>query len=379
MENLTRTRHNRRREARQARHLDAVAAIRTARRHLPKEHNVVLPFADDDVEVGDGREGIGKVRQLVIVGGEDRLRPGAGARGQVLGHGPGEAEAVERRRAAAYLVENDQASGGCRVQDVRGFLHLHHERGLPACDVVGRANAREDAIHDRQLGGARCHEGTGLRHQRQQCGLPQVRGLPTHVRPGEDDELVGAPVERHIVRHERVGRVPLDDGMAHIGGLQLLTAVHERLRVVVNGGGVGERRQHVQRGQPARRVLHPRCGGRNAGAQPLEQLQLALGNPVVRAKHLVLVLLEGWCDEALPPGDRLLAGVVGGDIAQVRPGDFDVVAEHPVIANLEGADAGSGALALFHLRDAAFPGAADVAQVVELQIDAVADDAPIAR
>ena len=44
------------------------------------------------------------------------------------------------------------------MQDVGGFLHFDHERRLAARDVVGRADPREDAIDDRNLGVARRHE-----------------------------------------------------------------------------------------------------------------------------------------------------------------------------------------------------------------------------
>ena len=55
-----------------------------------------------------------------------------------------------------------------RVQDVGGLLHLDHEGGLAAGDVVGRADPREEAIDDRQLGAARRHERAGLGHQAEQ-------------------------------------------------------------------------------------------------------------------------------------------------------------------------------------------------------------------
>ena len=108
---------------------------------------------------------VGEIGELVIVRREDRLRPRPAVRRQVLGDRPGEAQAVERRRAAADLVEDDQAPRRRAVQDGGGLLHLHHERRLAAGDVVGRADAREDAIDDGELGRARRHERAGLRDQ----------------------------------------------------------------------------------------------------------------------------------------------------------------------------------------------------------------------
>ena len=60
---------------------------------------------------------------------------------------PREAQAVERARAAADFVEDHQAARRGVVQNVRGLAHLHHERGLPARQIVAGADAGEDAVH----------------------------------------------------------------------------------------------------------------------------------------------------------------------------------------------------------------------------------------
>ena len=136
VENLARARDHAGRQARQARDLDAVAAIRSAGHDLAQEHDLVVVLAGRHVVVHDARQGIGQVGQLVVVRGKQRLRPRARVRREVLGDGPGDAQPVEGRRAAADLVEHDEAARGRQVQDARRLLHLHHEGGLPARDVV---------------------------------------------------------------------------------------------------------------------------------------------------------------------------------------------------------------------------------------------------
>ena len=137
--------------------------------------------------------------------------------------------------------------------------------------------------------------------------------------------------------------------------------------------------EHVERGQPARRVLDARRLGRHAAAQRLEDLDLALDDALVGAEDLLFVLLERRRDEALAAGNRLLAVVVRRHAAEVRLRDLDVVAEHAVVADLELGDAGAGALGFFHLGNPLLAGPADAAQVVELGIDAVAHGAAVAR
>ena len=119
-------------------------------------------------------------------------------------------------------------------------------------------------------------------------------------------------VERDVVRHERVGDVPLDDRMAHVGGDELVAGVHQRLGVVLDGGGFGQRAQHVERGEarapcPGSAAPPPRPAVRSASNSSTSRST----NPLVGAEHLLLVLLQRRGDEALAAGDRLLAMVVG--------------------------------------------------------------------
>ena len=177
-------------------HLDSVAAVGAPRDDLAKEHDLVVPLARGDVVVHDARHRIGQIGQLVIVRGEEGLWARTCLGREVFGHGPRDAEPVERGGAAADLVEHDEASRGGEVEDARRLLHLHHEGGLPPRDVVGRTHAREDAIHHRQLAPRARHERSCLREQADERGLPQVGGLAAHIRAGQDHELVGRAVQR---------------------------------------------------------------------------------------------------------------------------------------------------------------------------------------
>ena len=92
----------------------------------------------------------------------------------------------------------------------------------------------------------------------------------------------------------------------------------------------------TSRAATARAVSSTRGDSRgDLRAQRLEQLELALDDPLVGAEHLLLVFLQRRRDEALAAGNRLLADVVGRHGVQVRLRDFDVVAEHAVEADLQ--------------------------------------------
>ena len=190
------------------------------------------------------------------------------------------------------------------------LLHFDHERRLAARDVVRCAHAREDSIDDSEFGLTRRDERPGLRHQRDERRLSQVRRLAAHVRAGQHHELAARAVERDVVGHERVRGVPLDDRMAAIDDGHGVAVVHVRLRVVPDRRNLREDAS-TSRVDSARAVAWiSRAAPRDASAQRLEELHLALEDPLVGAEDLLLVLLERRRDEALAAGDRLLAVVV---------------------------------------------------------------------
>ena len=111
-------------------------------------------------------------------------------------------EAVERRRAATHFVQQHQALRRGQIQDCRDLAHLHQKCRAAAREIVRRADAREDAVGDRQprlLGG---NERAHLRQQHDQRRLAQIGGLAAHVRAGDQQDLVRGAVQVQRVGHE---------------------------------------------------------------------------------------------------------------------------------------------------------------------------------
>ena len=102
---------------------------------------------------------------------------------QVLDDAPRQAQPVERARAPANLIQDDQAAGRRVVQDVRRLAHLHHEGGLSARQIVACSDAREDAVHQVDPRLRRRDERASLRQQGEQRHLAYVSALARHVRP----------------------------------------------------------------------------------------------------------------------------------------------------------------------------------------------------
>src|SRR5205807_9958236 len=110
-------------------------------------------------------------------------------------------------------------------------------------------------------------------------------------------------------------------------------------------------RKNVRDGYNARQGLQSRHVFSHPDAQGIEQLPLALLDAFARREYALLVLLERRRDEPLSVCDRLAPLVLRGNQMEIRPRDFDVVAEHFVETHLERLDAGALALVGLNPRD----------------------------
>src|SRR2546429_626880 len=110
-----------------------------------EEHDFAPRFAHRHVEVARVSELLGELRELVIMGCEDRLAPDRVV--QELGHGPRDRDAVVCRRPPSDLVEQHEAPRRRAVEYRTGLAHLHHERRLTAHQIVRRPHPREQAVH----------------------------------------------------------------------------------------------------------------------------------------------------------------------------------------------------------------------------------------
>ena len=99
---------------------------------------------------------------------------------------PGDRKPVKSRCSAADLIKNEQTPGGSGFQDIRDFRHLDHKGTLSARQIIRRADAGEDPVHNTDLCRFRGHEAPDLRHEDDQGGLSHIGGFTGHIRSGDD-------------------------------------------------------------------------------------------------------------------------------------------------------------------------------------------------
>ncbi len=97
---------------------------------------------------------------------------------------------VDRSGSAADFIDEQQTALRAAPQDIRRFGHLKIKCRLTRCQIVAGADTREDPIDDAEFGGLGRDERANLRHDRQQRGLAQIRGLAAHIRAGKQNEAM---------------------------------------------------------------------------------------------------------------------------------------------------------------------------------------------
>ena len=136
--------------------------------------------------------------------------------------------------------------------------------------------------------------------------------LPPMLGPVRICSRGAVAAQAQVVGHEGLGEHALHHRVAALDVDDLVLAADAGLDVAVAAGRLGQGGQDVEGGRGLRRLLDPARGRGDPGAQGLEDLRLALQDPLVGAQDLLLVLLQLRGDEALAAHHGLLAVVVLG-------------------------------------------------------------------
>ena len=165
--------------------------------------------------------------------------------------------------------------------------------------------------------------------------------------------------------------------MTPLGDGQHIAVVHHGAAVVVFRSHLRQRSQYIQLGNGVGGALDAVQLGTDALQQFVKQTALQRDEPLVRAKDLAFQLLQLLRDVTLAGGKGLLADVSLRHKVLIGIADFDEVAEHMVIADLQLGDAGLLPQTGFQLRQHALGVIADGAQFVHLGVVALGNDTTI--
>ena len=142
-------------------------------------------------------------------------------------------------------------------------------------------------------------------------------------------------------------------------------------------GGIGA--QNVQLRDGLCGGLYARSLRGKLGAQLHEQLILQTCQPVFGRQNGVFQLFQFFGNIAFAGGERLLADVAAWHERELTLGNFNIVAEHAVIAHAQVPDAGLFLLARLNLQKRLLATGLDIAQAVNFLVCPVADEPALAQ
>ena len=290
------------------------------------------------------------------------------------------------------------------MQNRCGLRHLDHERRAAPGQVVACPYAREDAVHNAQAHGTRWNERAHLRHDHDQRRLPQIGALAAHVRAGKHYDVLRRSIQKQIVGDEALAPcrefLQFDYRMTALDNFQIewpggdarrsISDVRGLLRFVESllepRPAVISQRRNVRQ---AAQDIHFRQGqrglpdalslGGNGGTQFGKQTALDFDNLLLGIENLGFILFQFGSREALGIHQRLLALVVGGREVQVRFRNLDVITKNGIELYLERADSRALAFTLLHSHQVLLRVATQVAEFVQIFVDAGGDYPAIAQ
>ncbi len=318
----------------------------------------------------------GQRRQLEVMRREQSER--AHLFSHVVCGSPRQRQAVEGTRATPDLVHEHQALLGRVVQNRRGLGHFDHERAATARQVVRGADAREYPIDRTESQAFRRDETTDMRQDDDQGGLPHIRRLAAHVRPGNHHQPLPV-MQRKIVGDKRRLQHLLDDEMPAATNFEAGFVDDLRLAKIQGDGAVGETDKDVEFCQSAGGLLQAGEPGREIVEDTVVQNSFPAQRTLPCTQDLVFEFLQFRRDVTLRAFQRLASQVVRGGFVGLSFTDLYVVTVHAVIAELQCRDTRAFFLAFLEIDQVLVRIARDRAQVIELIVIAVRDDAALAH
>ena len=213
-------------------------------------------------------------------------------------------------------------------QDVRHFLHFHHERTLTGEDIIAGTDAGKDAVYRANRPFLGRNEGANLSHEDQHGDLAHIRRLTGHIRSGNDQDFMIFMVQSDIIGDEQfIFQILFNDGMTAVldGNRRLRVEARPDVAVVISRAG--QTVQAVDAGNGPGRCLHGRDMFLDLTADVAEKLIFQSQHPFLAGQDFDFKLLQFRRDIAFGIDQGLLAYVIIGNGFGIGMGNLEVIAK----------------------------------------------------
>ncbi len=162
--------------------VDAVTRTGCPGNELAQEGHLPAALFHSHAVIAQMHEAFFQMRKLVEMRRNERLA--ADPVMQELDDRLRDRHAFSGRGSAAKLIDDDKALARRLLGHHLDVHHLDHERALPADQIIGSADPREDSVGDRNARRSGRYETADLRHQADHGDLPHIGTFTGHVRSG---------------------------------------------------------------------------------------------------------------------------------------------------------------------------------------------------
>ena len=152
------------------------------------------------------------------------------------------------RCTSSQLVKEHQTARRKVIQNISRLIHFHHESRLSDRNIITGTYTGKYLIHQTDMCTLGRYEATNLCQQRYQRRLSQQCRLTRHVRTGNDDDLLRATIQHHIIGNVLLsyGKLLLDNRMSSLADIQYIVVFDDRTYIIILTCHIGKRQQTVQ-------------------------------------------------------------------------------------------------------------------------------------
>ena len=250
MQYLIGTLHNRWRHSRQLRHVYAEAVLAATGHQFAHKHHPAVNLLYRHIIVGNAPVGLFHFIQFMVMRGKQRLGVSLAVLVQIFHYRPCNRDTVVCTCSTSELVKQYQATLAY-VVEYRGRLgHFDHKSRLTERYVVACTHTGENLVDYANAGTVGRHETTYLRHQYNQCRLPQQGRLTSHVWSCYHYNLVAFVAKSYTIGNILLSRRQLlfNNRMPAFNNLNIERIVEDRTRITIVGGSLGKGKQTIEPG-----------------------------------------------------------------------------------------------------------------------------------
>ena len=228
--------------------MDTERVFTAATFQFTQEDNFIIHLLNGNIVVLDTLEALLHFVQFMVVRSKQCTCFGFRMLMDMLHNRPGDRNTVVGRCTSSQLIKEHQAARRQVIQDICCLIHLYHKCRFSNRNIIAGTHTSEYLIHQANMRTLSRYEATDLCQQRYQSRLPQQCRLTSHIRTGNDNDLLRTAIQHHIIGNIffPYRKLLLNNRMASLANIQYIVIFNNRTYIVILTRHIGKGKQAVQ-------------------------------------------------------------------------------------------------------------------------------------